>query len=79
MLRAGRGRCELDALRAARALRLGTVLELGTRRLVRVGEMGPINLCVLGSVWLTIGARPRGSSLSLFENGLRTRAGSLKS
>jgi hypothetical protein len=65
----------LDALREPNALRSGRVFELGSRP--PVGEIGLINLCVLGSVWLTIDSRPRGSAL--LEKGVETLAGSLKS
>jgi hypothetical protein len=48
MLRLGGGSTVLDALREPNTLRSGRVFELGSRP--RVGEIGLIKLCVLGSV-----------------------------
>ncbi len=75
MLRIDEESTVVDALREPHTLRSGRVFELGSRP--RVGEIGLINLCVVGSVWLTIEARPRASDL--LEKGVETMPGSLKS
>jgi hypothetical protein len=50
MLRRGEESTVAEELRAANFLRVGVVFEVDGRALARVGEISPINLCVLGSV-----------------------------